>query len=205
MKASLSVGRPRGAAGEGVNGAPQTRGGTLGSPGRPASRAHAPGISPRGRRLRARAVLGVQRRALFPRLCFKYLTASPPIPAPNPPAWLQARHKGALWGRPRGEGAGAAGPSGTLLFPPLDSAIWVTRVGVGAEAGVGVGGFSSSFFLPVPKVKIGKRGLCRAARRCRGSTAHEAGAGRPEPPLPVGREPARPEAVVSYRSVAVHI
>jgi hypothetical protein len=103
-----------------------------------------------------------QRPALFSLLCFKYLTGITPIPAPNPPAWLQARHKGALWGRARGEGAGGGQPrpgevGGALGWLQVDSAIWVTWTeSWGAEDGGGEGGngggdSSSSFSNPVSK------------------------------------------------------
>lgn len=81
---------------------------------------HAPGPQPSS--VRSPAAPGSRRRAaqrlaLFSRLCFKYLTNIAPIPAPNPSAWLQARYKGALWGRVRREGAGSGGDGDSPRAP----------------------------------------------------------------------------------------
>lgn len=100
---------------------------TLGhrSSARPAARMR-PGSPPHGCGLPARGFLRAQRPALFPGLCFKYLTTIPPIPAPNPRPGCR-RSTRAHCGAERGAKGAGGGPLGTLLFRPVDSAIWVTR------------------------------------------------------------------------------
>ena len=120
MKASFFLRRPRGAAREGVNEGPADRGGKLSvTRARPVRGAHAPGqhsarplAAPRAR------LLGTQRPALFPRLCFKYLTVIPPIPAPNP--WPGCRRgTRAHCGAERGaKGAGGGCPVGDARVSP---------------------------------------------------------------------------------------
>lgn len=154
------------------------------------------GSPPRGRRLPARGFLGAQRPALFPWLCFKYLTTIPPslrqIPGLDCRLGTRA-HCGAERGA---KGAGGACPLGTLLFRRVDSAIWVTRAGSW--------GCLIVFFFPSPRsknCKMGTLGMNRTVSKAvlgrgAGVTAqHKQNAVQPKRlGRPPEREPARPDA-----------
>lgn len=85
----------------------------------------------------------------------------PPIPAPNPPAWLQARYKGALWDRARRDGAGGSGDGDARVPSSLGHQGHLGLGVVEAEGGgpgrwVMVGIFI--FLFLIPEVEIEKQG-----------------------------------------------
>lgn len=114
---------------------------------------------------------------MFSRLCFKYLTNIAPIPAPNPPAWLQARHKGALWGRAWGEGGWGApalgGRSGCAkVTQPFGSP------GLGAGWGAGDGDKVLGVLIFFPEVKLENGGSGSERNRFRIKPVKEVSAER---------------------------
>lgn len=128
---------------------------------------------------------------MFPRLCFKYLTTIPPILAPNPGAWLKARHKGALWGRARGEG-GWWQPArwGRSCFIPLTQPFGSPELSRGGGCRDGVaskGCLVVLFFLQSQKQKLesGNLGTYRSGSKAgpeggaEVSAEHERGARPP--------------------------
>lgn len=128
---------------------------------------------------------------MFPRLCFKYLTTIPPILAPNPGAWLKARHKGALWGRASGEG-GWWQPArwGRSCFIPLTQPFGSPELSRGGGCRDGVaskGCLVVLFFLQSQKQKLesGNLGTYRSGSKAgpeggaEVSAEHERGARPP--------------------------
>lgn len=106
-----------------------------------------------------------QRPALFPRLCFKYLTTVPPFPRQIPGPTAGAA-QGRIVGRARGEAGRGGRPGGTLRFRPVDSAVWVS----GAESR----GCLLVSCLPCPRSKnweTGTMGMSRTVSKAAGKEA----------------------------------